>query len=90
MLEWEYEKDPDGNATFTVEWGDFLDGATIATSTFIAPTGITKTSEGKDDYDAFVKIAAGVDDDDYIFKNDITDSNGDEWTRRILLKVRER
>lgn len=90
MLTWEYKKDPDGNSTFVLGWAKFLDGLTVADSAWVAPTGITKISDGFNDFDAYVKIDGGVNDGDYIFINTITDSNGDEYVRRVLLKVGER
>lgn len=90
MLEWDYKKDPGSDGTFSLEWGDFLDGATIASSSWIIPTGISSASDSHDDYDAFIKIAGGTDDESYELENTIVDSNGDTWNRSVILRVKER
>lgn len=39
------EKDPDAELDFGFDWETWLDGDTLATSTWIVPTGITKDSD---------------------------------------------
>lgn len=89
-LIWPHQKDPDSNGTFALEWGDFLDGATIVSSSWVVPTGVTSSADGNDDFDAFIRIAGGTDGIDYQFDNTVIDSNGDEWQRSVTLQVRER
>lgn len=90
MLTWPHQKDPNSDGTFSMEWADFLDGATIASSSWTVPDGVTAPTDSHDDFDAFIKIADGTDGENYQFDCAVIDSNGDEWERSVILEVRER
>ena len=83
-----FSKDPQAALTYTVDWEPWLNGDTIATSTFTPASGITKDSQSNTTLTATVKLSAGTVGEDYDVVNRITTTAGltDERTIRILVR----
>ena len=82
-----FTKDPDDVLDYSRVW--ILDGDTIATSTWVVPTGLTK---GLDTYDATsvtVWLSGGTAHETYIVTNRITTASGRTIDRSWLITVEE-
>lgn len=83
-----FVKDPDEVLDYTRVWD--LDGDTIATSTFLVPTGLTKDSETNDATTATVWLSGGTAFRTYIVTNRITTTGGRTFDRSWIIFVREK
>lgn len=88
-----FVKDPNATLDYTVDWTDYLNGAAILTSQWIAPSGITVDSDVNDGQKATAYISGGVIGQTYTLVNRITFSSGgvtvtDE--RSIHINVRDK
>lgn len=71
-----FEKDPSAVLDYSVDWTDFLqEEETIASSTWVVPTGITKGSDGSDGKITTVWLSSGTVGKSYEIINRITTSN---------------
>ena len=82
-----FEKDSNAILDYTVDWTSWLDGDTISTSTWIIPSGITKTNESNDDENAVVWISGGTAGNIYSIVNRIVTAAGRQDDRTIRIKV---
>jgi len=90
-----YQQDPDDKLDYTIDWVPFLGGTvaapsdTIATSVWVAPTGITEGTPAstKTDTTTTAWLSAGTR-GDYIVKNKITTTGGRIREESILVRVR--
>lgn len=85
-----YLKDPISVLDYTVDWSDWLDGDTIATSIWTVPTGITQASETETTTAATIWLSGGTDGSDYTVTNRITTVGGRTDERSIVIVVRNR
>ncbi len=85
----QFTKDPDEVLDYTRDWATYLGADTIATSTFIVPTGITKTLETNDTTTATVWLSGGTAFVSYIVTNRITTAGGRTVDRSWLINVKE-
>ena len=90
-----YRKDPDAELDYGLDWSPWLvEGATIATSEWIVPAGLTEGTGDKassfTDTTTTVWLSGGEDGQDYKVVNRITDTDGRTDDRRITIKVRQR
>jgi len=70
-------KDPDAKVDYKFDWTQWLEsGDAIATSSFVASTGITLSSESKTDTSAVVWVAGGTVGKTYTVTNRITTTAG--------------
>ena len=84
-------KDPDAVLDYPMDWSDWLaSGATIAASTWEADTGITKVRDTKTADRTVVWLSGGEAGENYVVTNHVTDSDGREEERSLLIVVRER
>ena len=71
-----FEKDPSAVLDYSVDWTDFLQTAeTIATSTWVVPSGITADSDTNDDKIATIWLSGGTVGKSYELINRITTNN---------------
>ncbi len=85
--------DPDNeDQIFPMDWSEFLnEGATVATSSWIIPSGITKTGEGimVGAVKTYVRLSEPTEEIDYIITNEITTSDGEKLQESGRVHVRE-
>lgn len=88
-----YTKDPDAALDYTRDWTDFLDGDTLATSTWLVPAGLTIGTGDKapthDTTSATVWLSGGTPGRSYVVINRITTAAGRTDDRSIQLIIRE-
>lgn len=85
------EKDPNAFLDYSVNWANWLEGAeTIVTSTWYAPTGITKSNESELNGVATVWLAGGTVGKEYTIVNRITTSNGRQDERSFRVRIQNR
>ena len=82
--------DPDAKLTYGFDWSDWLDGETIASSTWIVPTGITATGENNTDSETSVMISGVTAKASFVITNRITSSTGEIEDRSFIIKGMER
>ena len=87
-----FTKDPEAVLDYTIDWTKWLDevGDTIATSTWIVPSGLTKVTETNTSKNATVWLSGGTDGTNYTVTNRITTAAGRTDDRSISIRVRER
>jgi hypothetical protein len=84
-------KDPSEVKTYTMNWVPQLnDAATISTSTWVLPTGITNSADGiiSANTKTSIIISGGTHNTDYACINRITTSDGETLEQTGLLRVR--
>lgn len=82
-------KDPDAELDFGVQWARWLNGDTIASSTWTIPAGLTKISDDHDGTRAVVWLSGGVVGNTYLLVNRIVTAGGRTDERAIQLTVEE-
>lgn len=87
MKKWERPKDPDAIKDYICDWAEWLNGDTIATSTWTVPVGITKVSDTHNNTEATIILSGGASGTTYTFVNRITTTGGRTDERSIQLKV---
>lgn len=87
-----YQKDPDAVLDFKQDWTEWLavTGDTIVTSTWIVPTGITKTTDSNTTATATVWLSGGTAGQSYAVVNRITTTQGRTDDRTMQIAVRDR
>lgn len=85
-----FEKDPDAVLDYTRDWSTYLAGDTIATSTWVVPTGLTVNSSTNDTTTATIWLAGGTAFTSYIVTNRITTAGGRTDDRSFLMTVKEK
>lgn len=86
------EKDPDAELDWERDWGPWLApfGDTILSSTWIVPTGITKTDESNTSTTATVWLSGGTAGLRYTVTNRITTVGGRTDDRSMTVFVNDR
>jgi hypothetical protein len=86
-------KDPDAELDYTRDWTTYLGADTIATSTWIVPTGITLGTGAKaptnNTTSATVWLSGGTPHGAYLITNRITTAGGRTDDRTFLLTIAE-
>lgn len=84
-----FQKDPDAVIDFKQDWSEWVaaTGDTIVTSTWIVPTGITKTNESNTATTATVWLSGGTVGSSYQVTNRIVTAQGrtDDRTLQIVV-----
>lgn len=80
-------KFPDEKLDYTIDWTNPLDGATISSSSFTVPSGLTKESESSSSSTTTVKLSGGALDEEYDVKNTIDTSGGLTQVRFLRIVV---
>ena len=85
-----FRKDPSAILDYSIDWSLWLNGDTIATSSWTVPTGLTKVSDTKNDSSTTVWLSGGTLGQTYTVTNRITTANGRTDERSIIIKVEDR
>jgi hypothetical protein len=70
------DKDPNAILDYSIDWSDWLGTDEISTSTWIVPTGITKTAESNTAQIATIWLSGGTAKTTYTLLNRITTTGG--------------
>ena len=74
----DFTKDPDSKLIYSIDWTLWLNGDTIAESSWILPAAFTKLEEGSTDTKTAIKISGGVNRTAYKIVNHIKTTNTEE------------
>ena len=87
-----FTKDPDAALDYGIDWEDWLNGDTIATSTWTVPAGLTEDSDSATATVATVWVSGGTAGTEYVLTNRIVTTNSPARTeeRSITILVTER
>lgn len=85
-----FEKDPSDEEFFTMDWSALIGSATILTSAWSVPTGLTQLSTTNTTTTTTIKLSGGTADAVYPLPNTITTSDGRTLQRSIHIKVIEK
>lgn len=83
-------KDPEAELDYTIDWSEWLDTDTIASSSWDVPTGLTATDDDSTSTTATVWLSEGVDNHNYTITNTIVTAGGRTDSRSFEIKIRER
>jgi hypothetical protein len=85
-----FTKDPLAQLDYGFDWTPYLNGLTIASSSWIIPTGLTKISQAASASVATVLLSGGTLAREYDITNQITVSDGtiDQRTMTLLIQKR--
>lgn len=83
-------KDPDSVIDYVWDWSAWLGADTILTSTWIVPTGLTKTSQSNTTTTATVWLSGGTLGASYQVTNRIVTNQGRTEDRTMEIVIRER
>lgn len=85
-----YAKDPDAVLDYLIDWTAWLDGDTIATSTWTVETGLTKDSDSNTTTTTTIWVSGGTAGTNYEATNHIVTDGGREDDRTLTFIIRER
>lgn len=87
-----FTKDPDAVLDYGFDWGTnwLATGETIATSTWVVPTGITEDSATKTTLTTTIWLSGGTVNTTYEFTNRIITSAGRTDDRSFKVRIRQR
>ena len=85
-----FQHDPDADLDYTIDWESWLDSDTIATSTWVADSGITIESDSNTSTTTTVWISGGTAGSSYKATNHIVTAAGRAEDRTITLRVAEK
>lgn len=88
-LKWP-NKDPDEVLDYQIDWSDRLGADTIATTTWVVPSGITKDSDTNDDTTTTIWLSGGTTGETYSLTNRITTAGGRTMDQSVRLKIAEK
>ncbi|MCP5005915.1 MAG: hypothetical protein GY941_18555 [Planctomycetes bacterium] len=83
-------KDPEAVLDYGFDWGDWLNADTIATSTWVVDTGLTKDSDSETTTVATVWLSGGTAGRKYKAVNTITTAGGRTDERILLIIVKNK
>ena len=86
----QFVKDPQAVLDYQVDWSAWLDGDTLAASTWSVPAGLTKADEDFDDSTATIWLSGGTAGSAYRLTNHITTTAGRQDERSLTITVREK
>lgn|SRR5688572_5292603 len=81
-------KTPDEEKDYGLDWTDQLDGATISTSAWTVPSGLTNEGDDIDGATAVIRLSGGTAGQNYTLLNSVVLSNGEELEDVIEVRVR--
>lgn len=82
-------KDPDAILDYQIDWNDWLQGDTIASSSYDAPAGITVEDDSFTAQTTTVRLSGGTHGTDYELINHIVTASGQEDERSLTIQVRQ-
>jgi len=83
-------KDPNAVLEYINDWSDWLNGDTIATSTWTVPTGITKDSSTNTTTTATIWLSGGTVGENYTAVNHIVTTAGRAEDRSLYFTIVQR
>lgn len=83
-------KDPNAVLDYYFDWSTWLNGDTIATSTWIVPAGLTMTSESETSTRTTIWLSGGIFPERYKVVNRITTGAGRTEDRTLLVIMEEK
>ena len=83
-------KDPNETISFGMDWSEYLGAATISSSSWIVPAGITQLSSSNTTTKATVMLSGGTLGDIYRITNRINTSAGEMLDQSIDIEVIEK
>lgn len=83
------EKDPDVDATFTIDWTNQIGALTISTSTWTVPAGITEGTSSNTSSTASVTLSGGTEGTTYAVTNDVTLSDASTLDATIYVYLKQ-
>jgi len=86
----EFVKDPDAILDYTVDWSEWLDTDTIASSDWEVPSGMSEQSSSNTTLTATVWLSGGTTDNTYAVVNRIVTAAGRTDDRTIYIRVEEK
>ena len=85
-----FVKDPDAIVDYGIPWTAWLVADTIATSTWVVPTGITKASDTFTTTQTTIWLSGGTVGAEYTLVNRITTAAGRTQDQTIYIRIEER
>jgi len=85
-----FDKDPDAELDYSINWAPWLKGDTIVASSWVVPAGLTKTDEYFEDTRTTVWLSGGILDERYEIVNRITTTAGRIDDRTFTLRIKEK
>lgn len=86
-----FTKDPNANLDYKIAWSRWLpEGDSLASSTWLVPSGITSTDESSDETSATVWLSGGEVGKTYEVTNRVTTAAGRSDDRTIYITVLNR
>jgi hypothetical protein len=82
--------DPDSVLDYMIDWTGWLGADSIATSTWIVPAGLTKTSDTHDATTATIWLSGGTANSTYTVTNHIVTAGGRIEDRSLKFRVLDR
>jgi len=86
----QFEKDPNSTLDYHINWGTWLAGDTISTSTWAVPTGLVKVSDSKTSTLTTIWLSGGTVGGGYSVVNAITSAAGRKEDATLLFTVRKK
>lgn len=84
-----FDKDPNDILDFVVIWEDWLGNDTIATSSWVVPTGITKDSDTYNSITTTIWLSGGAVGTSYRLTNRIVTAGGRTKDKSIVINILE-
>jgi hypothetical protein len=85
-----FPKDPNAVLDYKIDWTTWLAGDTISSSTWIVPSGITKTTESNTTTTTTIWLSGGTADTEYEVVNRIVTAGGRTDDRTLHIFVADR
>lgn len=84
-----FQKDPSAKLDYEIDWSDWLNGDTLASSSWTGPAGITHVTDSNTAILATIRLSGGTHGVDYEWLNHVITSSGQEDERSIIVQVRQ-
>jgi hypothetical protein len=84
-----YSKEQDSIATFGIDWADWLDGRTIASSAWSVPAGLVNEDESNTTTTTAVQLSGGTWGDSFTVINTVTLNTTDVESREIVINIEQ-
>jgi hypothetical protein len=81
------DKDPDETLDYSVDWTSWLDGDSIATSTWIIPVGITKNSDTSTGTGTTIWLSGGTTGQTYRITNRVLTVGGRTSDQSLVVRM---
>ncbi len=85
-----HKKDPAAKLDYSIDWSRWLDGDTIAISTWTVPDGISETEATHTASIATIWLSGGIAGSEYLITNRIATASGREDERTLRIVVEDR